>query len=174
MREALTDTAVRQVKHSGKPHGDKHSDGGGLYLLVKAAGKYWRMKYRYGGKEKMLALGVYPAVSLEEAREARDAAQKLLKNGIDPGVAKRQAKAARIAAANDTFEKTALEWLKKTAADRKPVPHERIEQWLRYDALPCIGRMPISISALTVRDVLELVMRKIEARGAAPIDNAKG
>ena len=77
-KDALTDTFIQQVQHSGKPAGDKHSDGGGLYLRVTSAGKYWRMDYRYASKRKTLALGVYPAVSLTEAREARYAARKLL------------------------------------------------------------------------------------------------
>ena len=69
---ALADTFIRQVKHSGAAAGDKHADGQGLYLLVKAAGKYWRMSYRFDGKQKTLALGVYPAVSLAKARQRRD------------------------------------------------------------------------------------------------------
>jgi len=63
----LTDTFVRQVKHSGKPAGDKYTDGGGMYLLVKAAGKYWRMDYTYNKKRKTLAIGVYHATSLAQA-----------------------------------------------------------------------------------------------------------
>ena len=72
---ALTDTFIRQVKHSGAPAGDKHADGQCLYLLVKAAGKYWRMDYRHEDKRKTLALGVYPAISLAKARQRRDAAR---------------------------------------------------------------------------------------------------
>ena len=66
---ALTDTFTRNTKHSGTPAGDKHSDGGGMYLHITKAGKYWRMNYRFAGKQKTLALGVYPAVSLAEARQ---------------------------------------------------------------------------------------------------------
>lgn len=73
---ALTDTFVRQVKHSGAPAGDKHSDGQGLYLLINAIGKYWRLNYRFAGKQKTLALGVYPAVSLAKARKRRDEAKE--------------------------------------------------------------------------------------------------
>jgi DNA invertase Pin-like site-specific DNA recombinase len=116
---ALTDTAVRQYKHSGKPAGDKHSDSGGLYLLVKAAGKYWR-DYRYAGKRKTLAVGVYSAVLLAKARKRRDEARELLADGQDPGAAKRQAKIARATAAVNAFEAVALQWLEKTAARRKP------------------------------------------------------
>jgi hypothetical protein len=75
---ALTDTFTRQVKHSGRPSGDKYADGDGLFLLVKAVGKYWRMGYRYTGKEKLLSFGVYPVVSLAKARKERDKARELL------------------------------------------------------------------------------------------------
>lgn len=75
---ALTDTFIRNLKHSGKPAGDKHTDGGGMYLLVNASGRYWRMDYRFTGKRKTLALGVYPATSLAKARAARDKAREVL------------------------------------------------------------------------------------------------
>ena len=78
---ALTDTFIRQVKHSGKPGGEKHTDGQALYLLVKATGKYWRMNYRFNKKQKTLAFGVYPAMTLANARKARDKAQELLAGG---------------------------------------------------------------------------------------------
>ena len=68
----LTDTFTKNVKHSGTPAGDKHTDGGGMFLLVNAGGKYWRMNYRFSEKRKTLALGVYPAVSLLKARQRRD------------------------------------------------------------------------------------------------------
>jgi hypothetical protein len=93
MREnmGLTDTFVKQVKQV-KPSGDKHSDGQGMYLLVNAAGKYWRLDYRFLGKRKTLALGVYPAVSLAKARARRLEAREQIAEGIDPGAAKREAK----------------------------------------------------------------------------------
>jgi hypothetical protein len=96
---ALTDTFIRQVKHSGAPAGDKHTDGQGLFLLINAVGKYWRMNYRFTGKQKTLALGVYPAVSLAKARQRRDKARELLADGIDPGQAKRDDKQAKADAA---------------------------------------------------------------------------
>ena len=72
---ALTATFVKNAKYTGAPAGDKYRDGGGMYLLVNASGKYWRMDYRFADKRKTLALGVYPAVSLEKARPRRDAAR---------------------------------------------------------------------------------------------------
>jgi hypothetical protein len=89
---ALTDTFVRQVKHTGAPAGDKYADGQGLYLPVKAAGKYWRMDYRYAGKRKTLARGVYPEVTLAKARQRRDKAREQLADDIDPSQAKRDEK----------------------------------------------------------------------------------
>lgn len=93
---ALTDTFVRQVKHKGAEIGERYADGGSMYLRVKAAGKYWRLDYRIDGKPKTMGLGVYPDVSLLQARERRDAARKLLATGTDPSAAKREEKKARV------------------------------------------------------------------------------
>lgn len=165
---ALADTFVRQVKHTGKPTGDKHTDGGGMYLLVKAGGKYWRMDYTHADKRKTLALGVYPAVSLADARARRDAARKLLAKQIDPGTAKREEKQAKATAAANTFESVARDWLAKTAAKRVAITQSKVTTWLEKDAIPFIGKMPIS--TIGPRDVLDKVVRKLEARGA--IDTA--
>ncbi|CAN5310554.1 integrase arm-type DNA-binding domain-containing protein [soil metagenome] len=165
---ALTDTFVRQAKHTGKATGDKHTDGAGMYLLVKAAGKYWRMDYAHADKRKTLALGVYPAVSLANARQGRDKARKLLAQGMDPSTAKRDDKLATAAAAANTFESVAREWLIKTESDRAAITHLKVVTWLEKDAFPFIGNMPIS--TIKPRDVLDRVVRKVEARGA--IDTA--
>ena len=107
---ALTDTFVKNVKPAGSATGEKHADGQGLYLHVKPAGKYWRMSYRHLGKQKTLAIGVYPAVSLAKARKRRDEARELLAEGLDPSAAKKAEKlATRVAAAN-TFEAVAREF----------------------------------------------------------------
>lgn len=160
---ALTDTFVRQVKHSGAPAGDKHTDGQGLFLLVKSGGKYWRMSYRYTGRQKTLALGVYPAVSLAKARQRRDKARELLADGIDPGQAKRDDKQAKAIAAAHTFEAVARTWLTKTAANRAASTQEKVTTWLEKHVFPSIGKMPVS--TVGPRDVLATV-QKIEARGA--------
>jgi integrase len=164
---ALTDTFVRQVKHSGAPAGDKHVDGQGMYLLVTAAGKYWRLNYRFLNKQKTLALGVYPAVSLAMARRRRDAAREQLADGTDPSQTKRDAKQAKVFAAAHTFEVVARDWLKKTAANREDSTQAKVTNWLEKNILPVIGNMPIS--TIGPRDVLA-ALRKIEARGA--IDSA--
>lgn len=165
---ALADTFVRQVKHTGKAAGDKYADGGGMYLLVKAGGKYWRQDYTYTGKRKTLALGVYPAVTLAQARKRRDKARELLADGIDPGIAKREEKQAKAAAAGNTFEAVAEQWLKATAAKRAAITQDKVSTWLRKDVFPYIGKMPIT--TIGPRDVLAVV-RKMEARGV--IDSAK-
>ena len=155
---ALTDTVVRQVKHTGKAAGDKHADGGGMYLLVKAGGKYWRMDYAYAGKRKTLALGVYPEVSLADARDRRTDARKLLAKDIDPGAAKRQEKLARAEAAANTFEAVARDWLQKTAADRMASTQGKVTTWLEKDVFPYIGKVPIS--NIAPRAVLPLLLAR--------------
>lgn len=160
---ALTDTFVKNIKPGTAEAGDKHSDGQGLYLHVKAAGKYWRMNYRFTGKQKTLALGVYPAVSLAKARQRRDKARELLADGIDPSTAKKEDKQAKADAAANTFEMVARDWLAKTAADRMPTTQDKLTSWLEKDVIPFIGKMPIS--TIGPRDVLA-ALRKMEARGA--------
>jgi integrase len=164
MREnmALTDTFVKQVKQI-KPTGDKHSDGQGMYLLVNSAGKYWRLDYRFLGKRKTLALGVYPAVSLSKARARRLEAREQIADGIDPGAAKRDTKHAQLIAAQHTFEAVARRWLEKTASERAATTQEKVKNWLAKDLYPVIGSQPIS--TIKPRDVLVAVQR-IEARGA--------
>src|SRR5579863_7508680 len=158
----LTDTFIRQIKHSGAPAGDKHTDGLGLFLHVKAAGKYWRMSYRYAGKQKTLALGVYPAVSLAKARKRRDEARERLADGIDPAQIKRDSKLALREVAAHTFEVVARTWLKKTVADRAESTQARVTTWLEQKVFPYIGKA--AISALTPPEVLE-VAQKLEAQG---------
>lgn len=164
---ALTDTFVKQVKHTGSGAGDKHTDGEGMHLLVTAAGKYWRLNYRFGGKQKTLALGVYPAITLAGARKKRADARALLANGSDPGAAKRATKHQDATAAASTFEVVARQWLDMTAPQRAEVTHSRVVSWFERDVFPALGRMPIA--DIRPADVLGMI-KKIEARGA--IDSA--
>ena len=109
---ALSDAKVRNAKSRAKPY--KITDGEGLYLLVAPSGsKYWRFKYRIGGKEKLLALGVYPEVSLSDARERRIQARKASAAGRDPADAKRESKLIAARKANNAFEVVAREWFEK-------------------------------------------------------------
>lgn len=159
---ALTDSFIRLVKPN-KPTGDKYADGGGMYLLVTSAGKYWRMDYRYLGKRKTLALGVYPAVSLASARKRRDEARTLLAEGIDPSLAKQDERQARSAAAQQTFEVVAKQWMEKIAPTRTASTQEKVQRWLDQNLIPVIGKKPIA--EIKPRDVLA-AMQKMEARGA--------
>ena len=161
---ALNDTYIKNsTKHSGSVVGDKHADGGGMYLLVKAAGRYWRMDYRFAGKRKTLALGTYPEVTLADARQRREAARKQLAHGTDPGAAKQAAKQVQAAVVANTFERVALDWLDKTKADRGAGTQAKTTTWLKKDVFPYIGQMPMS--AIGPRDVLG-ALRHMEARGA--------
>jgi integrase len=160
---ALTDTFIRNVKHSGRPAGDKHTDGQGLILHVTAIGKYWRLNYRYLGKQKTLALGVYPAVSLAKARQRRDKARELIADGCDPMEEKRREKLAKADAHAHTFEAITRQWLRKTQATRASSTQEKITAWLENNVFPALGTRPIS--TIRPRDVLSVV-QKIESRGA--------
>jgi len=164
---ALSDIFIRQVKHSGAPAGDKHTDGEGMYLLVNKAGKYWRLNYRYLGKQKTLALGVYPEVSLAQARKKREQARELLASGADPSSAKREERHARVLAAGNTFEVIARQWLAKEAPSRAEATTKKVTGWLENNVFPYIGGIPIV--ELKPRDILQVVQR-MEKRGA--VDSA--
>jgi integrase len=157
---ALTDTACRKAKPEAKPK--RMADGAGLYLEVMPNGsKYWRLKYRHGGKEKRLALGVYPEVGLKEARTSRDAARRLLRDGVDPGIAKRAAKLAQ--AGSDSFEALAREWLAQTHGKRVKNTNETIKVRLEADLFPWLGKR--SINEIKAPELLA-VLRRVEARGS--------
>ena len=137
----LTETAVRQAKPKEK--GWKLADGGGLYLEVTPSGaRYWRLKYRYAGKEKRLALGVYPAVTLAMAREKTREAKSLLARNIDPGEQRREAKSAMREAHANTFEAVALEWLARQT-DKADVTRAK-SRWLLQFAIDAFGHRPIA------------------------------
>lgn len=139
----LTDTFTKQTKWSGKAVGDKHSDGGGLYLHVTKAGKYWRMAYRFSGKQKTLAIGVYPAISLAQARRQRDQARELLAQGIDPSEDKRRAKASKAAATVNTVEAMARAYLANKKDSWSTTHYEREARSLEKDIYPYLGARPI-------------------------------
>jgi integrase len=158
----LTDTAIRKAKPTDKPQ--KLADGSGMYLLLKPDdSRYWRMDYRHSGKRKTLALGVYPTVTLADARQRREDARRLLANGIDPGVIRQQAKqeAQRVEqAAGDTFEAVAREWMARQ--DVAEVTANKNRWILESFLFPEIGRLPLS--SITPRVLLD-ALRKVEATG---------
>ena len=156
----LTDTAIRVAKPQARPR--RLFDGGGLYLEVSpAGGKWWRWKYRFGGKERRLSLGVYPDVSLKCARERRDAVRQQLSAGIDPGQARKAQKLAGAGA--DIFEAIALEWHAKFSSGWVPSHGDRILRRFENDLFPWLGQRPV---ADILAPELLSVLRRIESRGA--------
>ncbi|HUX64299.1 tyrosine-type recombinase/integrase [Sulfuricella sp.] len=159
---ALTAIEVKAAKPTDKPF--KLSDGGGLYLLVQPNGaKYWRLDYRFSGKRKTLAVGVYPDVSLLDARERRDEARKLLAADIDPSANKKAKRAAKQGQAANSFEVVALEWLEKFGAKKAASTIEKTHFILRRDVFPWLGVLPIA--EIKPFDLLTALQR-IEGRGA--------
>ncbi len=158
----LTDTKIRTAKPADKPK--RLFDGGGLYLEVSPkGGKWWRLKYRFGGKEKRLSLGVYPEVTLKDARQRREAARKLLANQVDPSEHRKAEKAAARESGANSFEVIAREWFKKRGTNWVPSHADRIIRRLERDIFPWIGGSPIA--EVTAPKLLDVV-RRIEQRGA--------
>lgn len=159
---ALTDTGIRKAKPSDKPQ--KLADGGGLYLLLNANGaKWWRFKYRFEGREKLLSLGTYPETSLADARAKRDAARKQLQAGINPSAHRRAEKAAGVERATNSFAVIAEEWLARQSGKMAAATFEKA-RWT-FDTLvnPWIGSRPIA--DIDAPEMLKL-LRRIEERGA--------
>jgi len=157
----LTDVAIRQARAKDKPY--KISDSGGLYLLVKSAGKYWRMNYRFAGKQKTFAIGVYPLVSLVAARKKRDEARELLAKDIDPSLTKAINKQTVRIVAENTFKVVALEWHAKNTKTWAETTATNIKRYLEKDIFPWLGSRVIKDIAAPE---LLAVLRKIESRGA--------
>ncbi|NEX20925.1 integrase arm-type DNA-binding domain-containing protein [Thiorhodococcus mannitoliphagus] len=158
----LTDTQIRNLKPASKDY--KKADSDGLYLLMKTSGaKWWRFKYRFDRLEKLLSLGVYPEVSLNEARTARDEARRLLARGINPSEHRKANLAAREERAANSFEVIAREWYAKFEPTWVPSHGTRIIRRLERDIFPWIGGKPIA--DVTPPELLQ-VIRRIEQRGA--------
>ncbi|WP_266183351.1 tyrosine-type recombinase/integrase [Dyella humicola] len=158
-----SDTGKLTVLRIKAAKAGKHFDGGGLFLHVTGVGRYWRMKYRHSGKEKLLALGVFPEVNLSEARQRRDAARAQLRDGNDPGVAKRERKITLTEVAANTFAAIAEEWLKKQKPRMAAATLEKARWTLDDLVLPWIGNRPIA--EIDPPEMLKLLQR-IEERGA--------
>lgn len=162
---ALTNTAVKGAKPRDKQW--KLSDGGGLHLLVHPNGsKYWRLKFHFAGKEKVLALGIYPEVSLAEARVLQRDAKTLLRSGSDPSLIRKQQKRAGRINSENTFEAIARDWFEQQKGLWSKDHADRVLISLEQDAFPYIGYRPIA--ELTPPDILEVV-RKIESRDALDV-----
>ena len=158
----LPEVSVRNAKGKDKPY--KLSDGGGLYLLVNPnSSKYWRLKYRLHGKEKTLSLGVYPGVSMAEAREEANKAKKLIREGVDPVIRRKQEKHTKIA---NTFRNIAEEWLSKQKGSWTKDHAANVKRTLERDVYPFIGDIPVQ--DIQTLDCLS-VIRAVEARGALDV-----
>jgi Arm DNA-binding domain len=158
---ALTDLAIKRALPG--PKIIKLSDGGGLQLWITPDGaKRWRIAYRFGGSQKVLAVGVYPDIGLKDARVARDAARKALAHGHDPSQVKRAAKDAKAKEGENTFAAIAAELAEKKRRDRKSAATLRKFDWFMSFAYPALGSRPIG--EISAREVLT-VLKEVEARG---------
>jgi integrase len=158
----LTDTRIRNAKPGEKPM--RLFDERGLYLEVSpAGGKWWRLKYRFGGKEKRLSLGVYPDVTLKDARERRDAARKLLGDGVDPSENRKAIRSAQSERASNSFEVVTREWFGKYSPSWAESHSVRVIRLFERDIFPWIGGRPVA--EITAAELLT-VIRRIETRGA--------
>ena len=159
---ALTDIRVRNATPRTQAY--KLSDGGGMYLLVAANGaRYWRLDYRFGGKRRTLALGVYPVVTLANARSRREAARVCLADNRDPSVIKKQTARAIRYATENTFKDVAGEWIESQRNRLSPRYRALLLSRLEADIFPYIGTRPVGdIDAPELLDAL----RKVEQRGA--------
>jgi len=159
---ALTDVVVRKAEVRAKPY--RISDSRGLYIEIHPNGsKYWRLKYRYYGKEKRLAIGVYPNVSLKQARLATDDAKKQLELNVDPSLAKRIKKVERQVAIDNDLESIAREWHQRQAKTWSEGYSNKVLRSLEHNLFPFLGSHPIS--DITPPQLLT-VFRKVESRGA--------
>lgn len=158
----LTDKAIRALKPRESAY--KEFDGQGLYISVQPNGsRLWRLKYRFGGKERLAALGAYPVVTLAAARVERDKLRRLLANGIDPSAHQKAARLAQRVATENTLEFVATEWFDTQSAGWVPKYSSKIIQRLKRDIFPWAGSRPIS--EMTAPEVIA-ILRRIEDRGA--------
>jgi len=157
----LTDVMIRNAKPAAKSF--KLYDMGGLYLEISpSGGKWWRLKYRFNGKEKRISLGVYPDVSLSNARERRADARKQLTSGIDPSQDRKAQKSAEADRLANSFEQVAREWFTKFSLSWAPAHAARKIRLFERDIFPWIGQRPIA--EITAPELLS-VLRRIEKRG---------
>ncbi|MBI1301934.1 MAG: DUF4102 domain-containing protein [Alphaproteobacteria bacterium] len=158
----LNDQTCKNAKPKEKPY--KISDGGGLYLEVTPHGsKLWRLRYRFLNKQKKLSIGVYPTITLAQAREHRDEAKRLLAGGLDPSAVKKATKEEKILEQANTFEAIAREWQEHKKPEWSEVNAETILKRLEKDVFPIIGKYPIKM--ITHKMILDLA-NSVKQRGA--------
>lgn len=156
----LSDTSIKNAKPKlDKPNGYKIPDEKGMYVLIHGnGGKYFRLKYRINGKEKVLALGTYPETSLKKAREKRDIAKKQISDGIDPSLDR---KIKKTGATENSFKAVALEWYETKMTDKSDSHRNRNLRLFERDLFPWIGAKPIA--ELKAPELL-LALRRVEGR----------
>lgn len=170
----LSPATINNKKAIDKPL--KLFDGDGLFLLVQpSGGKWWRLKYRYGGKEKLLSLGTYPEVSLKTARERREDARRLIANGVDPGENRKAMKAASIEMTSNTFEVLAREWFAKFSPNWAESHASKVIRRFEVNVFPWLGAKPIKditapmlltcLHRIEERGILETAHRVLQACG---------
>lgn len=171
---ALTDTQIRKAKQCDKIY--RLSDSGGLYLQVApSGGKLWRWKYRFDGKEKLMALGKYPDVSLAQARERHSKARQLLASGIDPMEQRKADKTAELAAVENSFKSISEHWLAHWQDDKSPRHVDYVKRRIETDVVPCLGHRPIAdieapelvamVQAIQNRGARDIAKRALETVG---------
>ncbi|HLJ95430.1 MAG TPA: integrase arm-type DNA-binding domain-containing protein [Gemmataceae bacterium] len=161
MPKSLSDPRARNAKPKARPY--KISDGEGLFLLITPSGsKYWRLRYFFGGKEKLLALGVYPEITLADAREKRAQARKALAAGTDPGEVKKEAKRLAALKSVNAFETVAREWFEQRKHEWAPSSAITMLARLEQHILPKLGQRPVA--DISPPEVLAM-LRVVEGRG---------
>jgi hypothetical protein len=161
VKALLTDTKVKNAKAGERPY--KLGEGGWLYLLVKPSNaKLWRMAYRFGGREKLLSLGVYPEVSLKDAREKRNAERERLRRGFDPSEARKLERLTQATEAATTFRVVAEEYLARQGARKRADATQVKNRWLLEQSYPALGNRPIA--SIKAAEVLA-VLKGVEDRG---------
>lgn len=158
----LTDTAIRNTKPTDKPF--KVTDGQGLFILVNPNGsKWWRLKYRIAGKEKLLSLGTYPATTLKEARAKRDEAKRQIAAGIDPSAQRKAVKMATEERCANSFEVICREWLNWKRSNVQEAQYLKALARQEKDVFPWLGQK--AIADITAPEILS-VLKRIDDRGA--------
>lgn len=158
---ALTDTEIRRSRPGDKQY--RLTDGRGLFLLVTpTGGRLWRWKYRFEGKEKLMALGQYPEISLAEVRNRHAEARRLLASGVDPMATRKTEKAAKREAGANSFRAIASLWLEHWRADKSPRHADTTQRRLEANVFPLLGARPIS--QIEPPELVTMV-KTIEARG---------
>ena len=169
----LKDTNCRNAKPQDKPY--RLYDEQGLYLEVQPnGGRYWRLKYRFLGKEKRLVLGVYPEVGLQEARRKRDDARVQLAGGQDPSPQRRMAKVVSQLDHQHTFESVAKQWLTIRESNWDPEYTCTVRQRLELNAYPWLGKLPISSirTPILVENPQRIIKRGVWARSISKFSSS--